>query len=96
MKDYSRPGRMEAAFKLYSAWIEHDVIDNQAFANNKLTMPVLTIGGDHSRGNTLAEQVKCITTQPYSFILHNTGHWVLEEKTQATCEAILAFLRDKK
>lgn len=95
VKDYSQPGRMEAAFKLYSAWIEHDVSDNQAYANNKLTVPVLTIGGDHSRGNTLAEQVRCITTQPYSFILHNTGHWVLEEKTQATCEAVLAFLRDK-
>ncbi|AUM72679.1 alpha/beta hydrolase [Pseudomonas fluorescens] len=96
VKDYSRPGRMEAAFKLYSAWIEHDVNDNQEFASHKLTVPVLTIGGDHSRGNTLAEQVKYITTQPYAFILHNTGHWVLEEKTQATCEAILAFLRDKK
>lgn len=96
VKDYSRPGRMEAAFKLYSAWIEHDANDNQEFANHKLTVPVLTIGGDHSRGKTLAEQVKYITTQPYSFILHNTGHWVLEEKTQATCEAILAFLRDKK
>ncbi|MGX9568972.1 alpha/beta fold hydrolase [Pseudomonas sp. CFBP 5748] len=96
VKDYSRPGRMEAAFKLYSAWLENDVNDNQAFAHHKLTLPVLTIGGDHSRGKTLAEQVKYITTQPYSFILHNTGHWVLEEKTQATCEAILTFLRDKK
>ncbi|MDR6961262.1 pimeloyl-ACP methyl ester carboxylesterase [Pseudomonas brassicacearum] len=96
IRDYSRPGRMEAAFKLYSAWIENDVKDNQAFASNKLTVPVLTIGGDHSRGKTLAEQVKYITTQPHSSVLHRTGHWVLEEKTQATCEAILAFLRNKK
>lgn len=92
--DYSRPGRMEAAFKLYSAWVEHDANDNQAFAENKLTIPVLTIGGDHSRGKTLSEQVHHITTQPHSLILQNTGHWVLEEKAEATSGAILDFLQE--
>ncbi|WP_238349449.1 alpha/beta hydrolase [Pseudomonas sp. SWRI179] len=94
--DYARPGRMEAAFKLYAAWIEHDANDNLAFAKHKLTVPLLTIGGDHSRGKTLAEQALCIATQPHSLILINTGHWVLEEQTQATSEAILAFLTIKK
>lgn len=93
VKDYSRPGRMEAAFKLYSAWVEHDANDNQAFAENKLTIPVLTIGGDHSRGKTLSEQVLHITSQPQSLILQNTGHWVLEEKAEATSGAILDFLQ---
>ncbi|MGY2197907.1 alpha/beta fold hydrolase [Pseudomonas gingeri] len=96
VKDYSRPGRMEAAFKLYSAWVEHDANDNQDFAKNKLGIPVLTIGGEHSRGKTLAEQVKYITKQPNSLVLKNTGHWVLEEQPQATSQAILNFLQDKK
>ncbi|XXE03764.1 alpha/beta hydrolase [Pseudomonas sp. Z3-6] len=96
VRDYSRPGRMEAAFKLYSAWIEHDANDNVEFAKHKLTVPLLTIGGDHSRGKTLAEQALCIATQPHSLILVNTGHWVLEEQTQATSEAILALLTIKK
>lgn len=94
--DYSRPGRMEAAFKLYSAWVEQDAKDNQAFAKNKLSTPILTIGGDHSRGKTLAEQVKHVTMQPHSLVLNNTGHWVLEERTQATSQAILDFLQDKR
>jgi pimeloyl-ACP methyl ester carboxylesterase len=92
VQDYSRPGRMEAAFKLYSAWVEHDANDNLEFSKNKLTAPLLTIGGDHSRGKTLAEQALHIATQPHSLILVDTGHWVLEEQTQATREAILAFL----
>ncbi len=92
VEDYSRPGRMEAAFKLYSAWVEHDVKDNLAFAQNKLTVPLLTIGGDNSRGKTLAEQALHIATQPHSLILVNTGHWVLEEQPQATRDAILTFL----
>ncbi|TNF81913.1 alpha/beta hydrolase [Pseudomonas sp. ICMP22404] len=94
--DYSRPGRMEAAFKLYSAWVESDANDNQAFAQNKLAVPVLTIGGDHSRGKTLAEQVNHISYRPHSLILQNTGHWVLEEKAQATAQAILDFLQDRQ
>ncbi|MET3456877.1 MULTISPECIES: alpha/beta fold hydrolase [Pseudomonas] len=91
VQDYSRPGRMEAAFKLYSAWVEQDANDNLEFSKNKLTAPLLTIGGDHSRGKTLAEQALHIATQPHSLILVDTGHWVLEEQTQATREAILAF-----
>lgn len=92
VQDYSRPERMEAAFKLYSAWVEHDANDNLEFARNKLTVPLLTIGGDHSRGKTLAEQALHIAAQPHSLILVDTGHWVLEEQTQATHDAILAFL----
>jgi len=92
VEDYSRPGRMEAAFKLYSAWVEQDANDNLEFSKNKLTVPLLTIGGDHSRGKTLAEQALHIAAQPHSLILVDTGHWVLEEQTQATREAILAFI----
>jgi pimeloyl-ACP methyl ester carboxylesterase len=87
---------MEAAFKLYSAWIDQDMKDNLEFAKNKLTGPLLTIGGDHSRGKTLAEQALCIASQPHSLTLINTGHWVLEEQTQATREAILNFLKYQK
>ncbi|WP_460320051.1 alpha/beta fold hydrolase [Pseudomonas ogarae] len=96
VEDYSRPGRMEAAFKLYSAWVEHDANDNLAFAQNKLTVPLLTIGGDHSRGKTLAEQALHIATQPHSLTLINTGHWLLEEQPQATRDAILTFLHNKQ
>src|SRR3546814_19504654 len=96
VNDYSRPGRMEAAFKLYSAWIENDANDNQEFSKNRLTAPLLTIGGDPSRGKTLAEQATPITQQPHSLILKNTRHWVPEDKTQATCAAILAFLTNRK
>lgn len=96
VEDYSRPGRMEAAFKLYSAWVEHDANDNRNFAEHKLTVPLLTIGGVHSRGTTLARQALHIATHPHSLTLINTGHWVLEEQTQPTREAILNFLKYQK
>lgn len=93
LADYSRPGRMEAAFKLYSAWVDHDAADNQAFAKQKLAMPLLTLGGSHSRGKTLAEQATQIADEPQSQIVSNAAHWVLEEQTETTRKAIFDFLK---
>ena len=59
----------------------------RAFAQlsqTKLTMPVLTIGGDKSLGEALGKQAKLVTTD----VLKNTGHWVLEERPQETTEAL--------
>ena len=91
-EDYAKPGHMEAGFMLYATWITNDIADNQAYAKKKLDIPVLSIGGDHSRGKTLAGQIPLITENPQSLILENCGHWVLEEKNAETTKAILNFL----
>jgi len=93
-KGYARPGRMEAAFALYSTWTTNDAPDNQAYARQKLEMPVLSIGGEYSRGKTLAEQMPQIAEHPQSLIIKNSAHFVLEEKTEETRTAILNFLKD--
>ena len=90
--DYVRPGRMAAAFSLYSTWVSHDSADNLGFLKQKLNIPVLSIGGDHSRGKTLVEQIKLITTDPHSIVMPNSAHWLLEEKPQETRKAIFDFL----
>jgi len=85
---------MKAAFALYSTWTTNDAPDNQAYAKNKLEIPVLSIGGDHSRGRTLAEQMPYIADHPQSLVIENCAHFVLEEKTKETSAAILKFLED--
>ena len=69
----------------------------RAFAQlsqTKLTMPVLTIGGDKSLGEALGKQAKLVTTDATVVVLKNTGHWVLEERPQETTEA-LQFISPK-
>jgi pimeloyl-ACP methyl ester carboxylesterase len=85
---------MEAAFALYSTWTRHDAPDNQSYSAKRLQIPVLSIGGDHSRGKTLAEQMPQIALNAQSLIVENSEHWVLEEKTEETSAAIIAFLKD--
>ena len=75
VEDYARPGRMTAAFSLYSQWIENDMHDNQMYAKKKLNIPVLSIGGDHSRGKTLIAQVQAIAINPQSSIFSIRKLW---------------------
>ena len=55
-------------------------------------MPVLTIGGEKSLGEPLAQQTKLVATDVIAVVLKDTGHWVLEERTRDTTEALQKFL----
>ncbi len=56
--------------------------DFAQLSQTKLTMPVLTIGGDKSLGEALGEQAKLVATQVTVVVLPNTGHWVMEEESE--------------
>ncbi len=61
-------------------------------AQTKLTMPVLSIGGDKSLGEALAAQMKLVATDVTVVIVHNSGHWMLEEQPKQTTDALVNFL----
>ena len=88
---YSRPGRMHAAWEYFASWPE-TAQDFAQMAQTKLTMPVLSIGGDKSLGGALAAQMKLVATDVSVVIIHNSGHWILEEQPKQTTDALLNFL----
>jgi pimeloyl-ACP methyl ester carboxylesterase len=61
-------------------------------SQTKLTMPVLTIGGDKANGNALTQQAKLVATNATSVVLSNTGHWLMEENPRETIAALMRFL----
>jgi pimeloyl-ACP methyl ester carboxylesterase len=61
-------------------------------SQTKLTMPVLTIGGEKSLGEALGRQVKLVATDVQIVVLKNSGHWVLEEQPKETTDALVKFL----
>jgi pimeloyl-ACP methyl ester carboxylesterase len=91
VKAYSRPGRMEAAWRYFESFPQA-AKDFAVFAQTKLTMPVLTIGGDKAGGETLAHQVKFVATDSSSVIIKNSGHWIMEEQPKQTMDALAKFL----
>ncbi len=88
---YSRPGRMHASWE-YFATFPQAAKEFAEMAQTKLTMPVLSIGGDKSLGEPLAEQMKLVATNVTVVIVKNSGHWILEEQPKQTTDALVNFL----
>ncbi|MGA7928978.1 MAG: alpha/beta hydrolase [Candidatus Sulfotelmatobacter sp.] len=88
---YARPGRMHAGWAYFVSFLQA-AKDFAQLSQTKLTMPVLTIGGDKSLGEALAQQTKLVATDVTVVVLKNTGHWVLEEQPKQTTEALQKFL----
>jgi pimeloyl-ACP methyl ester carboxylesterase len=88
---YARPGRMRAGWAYFVSFPQA-AGDFEQFAQTRLTMPVLAIGGENANGALLAKQMKLVASDVSVVVLRNTGHWVLEERPQETAEALMRFL----
>jgi pimeloyl-ACP methyl ester carboxylesterase len=88
---YSRPGRMHASWEYFVSWSQA-AKDFAQMAQTKLTMPVLSVGGDKSLGDALGRQMKLVATNVTVVIIKNSGHWILEEQPEQTTDALMRFL----
>ena len=88
---YARPGRMHAGWAYFVSFLQA-ARDFAQLSQTKLTMPVLSIGGDKSLGDALGQQAKLVGTDVTVVVLKDTGHWILEERTRETTEALQKFL----
>jgi len=89
---YAKPGRMRAGWAYFASWPQL-AKDFAQLSQTKLTMPVLSIGGEKSLGNELGEQAKLVAENPTVIVLPNTGHWILEEQPKETMGALVKFLQ---
>ncbi len=85
--------RQLAAWTYFASWPELAKQFAQ-LSQNRLTMPVLSIGGEKSLGTQLGEQMKLVATNPTVVVLPDTGHWILEEKPKETSDALVKFLEN--
>jgi pimeloyl-ACP methyl ester carboxylesterase len=88
---YSKPGRMKAAWAYFDSFPE-TAKDFAQLSQTKLTMPVLSIGGDKSLGEALGQQTKLVATDVSVVVVKNSGHWIMEEQPQETMDALVKFL----
>ncbi len=88
---YSRPGRMHAGWAYFVSF-QQAAKDFTQLSQTKLTMPVLSIGGDKSLGDALGKQMSFVAIQVTTITLKNTGHWIMEENPKDTMAALMKFL----
>ena len=88
---YAGPGRMKAGWAYFVSF-NQAAKDFAQLARTPLTMPVLAIGGEKSLGDVLGAQMKSVARDVTVIVLKNTGHWILEENTRETTDALTKFL----
>jgi len=88
---YARPGRMRAGWGYFDSFPQ-TAKDFAVLSQTRLTMPVLSIGGEKSLGTVLGEQMKLVASDVTVVVLKNAGHWIMEEDPTETISALGKFL----
>lgn len=90
---YAQPGAMRAGFAQFAAF-DQDAADNRAWlaGGGKLTMPVLALGGEKSFGPMMATVMRAAASNVKEGVVPDSGHWIMEENSQATTTMVRAFL----
>lgn len=88
---YARPGRMRAGWS-YFVNFPQTARDFAQLTRKKLTMPVLSIGGEKAFGQLLGEQMKLVASNSRAVTVPNSGHWLMEEATSHVIQTLVAFL----
>ncbi|MGA8098925.1 MAG: alpha/beta hydrolase [Candidatus Cybelea sp.] len=91
---YSRPGRMAAGWA-YFASFPQTAVAFAKLARTKLTIPVLSIGGEKSLGVALGAQTRLVASNVSVVVVKNAGHWLMEEQPVATMTALEQFLEHR-
>jgi pimeloyl-ACP methyl ester carboxylesterase len=90
---YAMPGAMRAGLEVYRAF-DRDVDDNRMILkqSGKLTVPVLTIGGETSTlGPVMGEMMMEVADHVRSVRMPRTAHFIAEENPAAMTADLLSF-----
>lgn len=91
---YAQPGAMKAGFEVFRAF-EGDAADFAGFAQTKLNMPMLVLAGEKASGEFLISQGRLVASNVEGVVIEGAGHWLIDEKPEATKAALVAFLEKK-
>jgi pimeloyl-ACP methyl ester carboxylesterase len=94
---YARKDAIHDAFSGQFGAFAQDAEDNKAlFAKTgKLTMPILAVGGDHSFGASMTDELNFVGSNVKGAVIQNSGHWIMEEQPKQATDLIVPFIEQK-
>jgi pimeloyl-ACP methyl ester carboxylesterase len=88
---YSEPGSLHASFHLYRQFAA-SAAQNEQRKTERLSMPVLAIGGEQSSGSMVSDTMKLVADDVQTLVIPDTGHWVAEQAPEQMLAALTEFL----
>ena len=95
VRHYAKPGGMTAGFGYYRAFAQDAKDNREFFTENKLTLPILAIGGEYGMRDLAEKNLKRLGTNVTGLIIKDSGHFVSEEQPQSLAQAIIVFCGGK-
>ena len=90
-KAYAQPGAMRAGFEVFRAF-ERDAADFAGFAQTKLTMPMLVLGGEKASADFLIPQGGLVAENVEGVTIQGSGHWLIDEAPDQVIPKLIEFL----
>ncbi|MFI5936484.1 alpha/beta fold hydrolase [Actinoplanes sp. NPDC051494] len=84
------PEALHASFQFYRA-LDTTIAQNAERAKRRLTIPLLTIAGELSLGDAIADTMRGVADDVTSVVLPGCGHYPAEEDPAGTLEAFRRF-----
>ena len=97
LDEYARclaaPGALRGGISYFRAH-KLDAEQNRESAKTRLSMPVMTVGGDASSGAGLKAQVGPLVERLHHVVIEKCGHYLAEEQPAKLADELLRFLAD--
>ncbi len=87
----SSPEALHASFAIYRA-LDATIAQNQERKEQRLSLPILAIGGGHSLGDQVAATMRLAADDVQTLVIPGCAHWVAEETPEETLAALTSFL----
>ena len=87
---FAQPGAMRGCFEWYRAFPK-DASDNRVLAKNKLTIPVLALGGDQRWGDKMVGIMQEFASDVRGGAIRDAGHYVVEEQPELLLDELMRF-----
>ena len=90
---YSEVGAMRSALQYYRKG-QPDGDQKEESRKQKIEMPVLAIGGEHSMGSGVEMMMQNFASNIRGSVIKNCGHWIAEEQPEELTNQLLNFFGD--
>jgi pimeloyl-ACP methyl ester carboxylesterase len=90
VRHYAAPGALSSAFAYYRAFGQA-IEQNRQYAQTKLQMPVLALGGESVLGDFVLKSLQQVAVNVQGGAIPQCGHWIATERPEYLVDQLLSF-----